>query len=617
MTFRHFGAVLQEGGACTWRVWAPLAKEVDLLLYPPISEFENDAEICTATIAMAPQVNGFFDATSFGIQTGQRYAYRLDGGSPLPDPASRWQPHGVHRPSVVWSPDLFSWTDADWGGLSLGELVIYELHVGTFTDAGTFQAIIPRLPQLKELGITAVELMPLAQFPGNFGWGYDGVYWYAVQHSYGGPSALQELVNACHAQGIAVILDVVYNHFGPEGNYIGQYAPFYTDRYKTPWGSAINYDGESSRQVRDFVLENVRYWIGHFHVDGFRLDAVHAILDKTIPHLVAEIKQVADEEGVRQGRPIHVIAESNLNDVRLLQAQTEDGYGVDAQWSDDFHHCVHSLLTGEREGYYVDFDRPALQLVKALNEVFVYNGVYSHYRGRPHGRPVGDQAGDRFVISVQTHDQVGNRAQGDRFGTLIDFPRQRLAAGLLLLAPHLPMLFMGEEYGETRPFPYFCDFQDEALAQAVRIGRREEFSWASWNNEIPDPLNETTMQQAKLSWNWERHPQQAGLRALYRELLTLRKTYPVFRDFRKRMAHLLSDKPGEEVLLLTRGNETQAQEGLWAVFNLSDQRLPIPEFTQVSLTPLLSSDESRFGGEGTQAGVEQLAPFSFVVYLPA
>jgi maltooligosyltrehalose trehalohydrolase len=597
---RHFGARLSADGRCAWRLWAPRATTAELVLYDASS---RDA----AVHPMTSEQDGFFSCSLPSPSVGQRYAFRLDGNAPRPDPASRWQPDGVHAPSALWRPDDFRWTDRDWPGIPLKELVIYELHVGTFTPQGTFAAIIPRLSALRDLGITAIELMPVGQFPGKRGWGYDGVFWFAVQQSYGGPGELQRLVDACHAHGLALILDVVYNHLGPEGNYLGEFGPFFTDRHQTPWGAAVNFDGPSSRAVRDFVLENVTQWIRDFHVDGLRLDAIHAIVDDSTPHILAEIKQVAAIEAERCGRPVHVIAESNLNDVRLLDPPETGGYGLDAQWSDDFHHCVHTLLTGERGGYYADFDDPPRQLVKSLNQFFVYDGCYSTYRKRPHGRPVGDHSGERFVVSIQTHDQVGNRACGDRFGTLLSAEQQRLAAGLLLLAPNLPLLFMGEEYGEGRPFPFFCEFSDEALREAVRKGRREEFKAFGWMGELPDPSAPETFASAILSWSWPDGSAQAGLRNLYRELLAWRRSHPALGDFAHRAAKLMTDNHAS-VLHLVRGDPRRPKDCLHAFFNLAREPVPLPAPAEELR---LHSEEPRFGGTAPR---DVLSAYAFAVF---
>ncbi len=559
--------------------------------------------------------NGYFACEVADIHVGQRYAFRLNGKTWFPDPASQWQPEGVHQPSAVWRADDFVWTDQAWHGVQTQDLAIYELHVGTFTPAGTFDAIIPRLRELRELGITALELMPVGQFPGNQDWGYDGAYWFAVQHSYGGPTELQRLVDACHAQQLAVILDVIYNHLGPEGNYLQEYGPFFTSRHQTPWGAGINCDGPSCRAVRDFVLANVRQWIRDFHMDGFRLDAVHAIQDDSPKHILAEIKEVALEEGRIRGVPVHVIAESNLNDVKLLVPTTDGGFGLDAVWNDDFHHCVHVLLTNEQSGYYADYTDPARQLVQAINNGFVYDGCYSQVRGYEYGTSSKGYPADRFIVSIQTHDQVGNRALGDRLISQLDWPKQRLAAGLLLLSPYIPMLFMGEEYGETRPFPFFCDFSDEALIAAVRRGRQEEFASFGWTNELPDPTAPTTFESAILSWSWPDETPPAGLRRLYTALLSLRRSHPALRDVHHRRAELYSGKTGGNILLLNRGDADRTHPKLTIAFNLGSQIDAVPSESRPRGRLVLFSEDAHFGGSASKyPNADPLPPYSFAVF---
>ncbi len=401
---------------------------------------------------------------------GLRYAYVLPNQVDRPDPASRWQPEGVHRPSATFFPETSDWSDDGWRGVPRGDLVIYELHVGTFTPEGTFEAVARRLPELAELGVTAIELMPVAQFPGERNWGYDGVYPNAVQNTYGGPRELQRLVNAAHHAGLAVFLDVVYNHFGPEGNYLSDFGPYFTDRYRTPWGAAMNFDGADSDPVRQFVVDNARSWCRDFHVDGLRLDAVHSIFDFSPRHILAEIQDAVQAEARRRERPALVIAETNQNDVRLIAPRERGGYGLDGLWSDDFHHSLHALLTRERTSYYADFGFPE-QLAKSYSDVFVNDGNYSAFHRRRHGTKVDDSPRTCFVVCSQNHDQVGNRALGDRLSSLWPPATQRLSCTLLLLSPCTPLLFMGQEYGETNPFPFFCSFSDTDLVEAVRGGR--------------------------------------------------------------------------------------------------------------------------------------------------
>ncbi len=387
---RSCGALAQADGSVRWRVWAPKAKQVDLVL---IHGDHRDVR------PLEPEEHGYFSGTAADVPDGQRYAYRLDGGPERPDPASLSQPDGVHGPSAVVRPGNFAWSDQGWKGVRRQDLVFYELHVGTFTPEGTFEAIIPRLHGLRRLGVTAIELMPVAQFPGTRNWGYDGVQPYAAQNSYGGPHGLQRLVDACHAAGLAVFLDAVYNHLGPEGNYLHEFGPYFTGRYHTFWGSAVNYDDSGCDAVRDYVVDNARMWLEEFHVDGLRLDAVHALFDSSPVHVLREIQEAADDAAARTGRRRHVVAESDLNDVRLLLPPERGGLGLDAQWSDDFHHTVHAYLTREQQGYYQDFGK-AEDLARALKDTFVYAGSYSPSRRRRHGAPVGGLGGDRFVVAI-------------------------------------------------------------------------------------------------------------------------------------------------------------------------------------------------------------------------
>jgi maltooligosyltrehalose trehalohydrolase len=587
LTPRCAGALVQPDGSVCWRVWAPGAEHVDLVLIDGATR---------RSCRMARDSEGYFHHTEAESAEGQRYAYRLDDGPERPDPASLWQPEGVHRPSAVCRPEHLRWTDQSWRGVRRADLVLYELHVGTFTPLGTFDAVIPRLERLRQLGVTAIELMPVAQFPGNRNWGYDGVYLYAPQNSYGGPHGLQRLVDACHAQGLAVFLDVVYNHLGPEGNYLADFGPYFTDRYRTAWGPAFNYDGAGCDAVRDFILDNARLWLEEYHLDGLRLDAVHAIYDFSPRHILQAIQDVADQAARRTGRLLHVIAESNLNDVRLLVPPERGGYGLGAQWSDDFHHAIHTSLTGERGGYYADFG-PVEDLPKVLQEPFLYQGRYSRYRGRRHGAPVGDLSGDRFVVMLQNHDQVGNRARGDRLDTLVPPPARRLAASLLLLAPYMPLLFMGEEYGEDHPFPFFCSFEDPQLIANVRAGRRREFAAFAWQGEVPDPQAEATFRAAVLTWSWEQKLRQSGLRQLYGDLLAARRKWPALQNYSERSARLLPEGQAAVLELIRGGRRVAPEKTLQIFFNLTEQRQPLAEQTAGTQVVLFSSEVRRYAGQ--------------------
>ncbi|MGH9572079.1 MAG: malto-oligosyltrehalose trehalohydrolase [Candidatus Acidiferrales bacterium] len=495
--------------------WGPRLSTLSLILY------EKDRRV----IPMGCDRCGFYSAEVHAIP-GTQYRYRLPDGRELPDPASRFQPDGVHGASAVINTDALPWTDHQFEAPSLSEMIIYELHVGTFTNEGTFAAAITHLSTLVDLGITAIEVMPIGQFPGTRNWGYDGTYPFAVQNSYGGPAGFQQFVDAAHSHGISVILDVVYNHLGPEGNYLGAFGPFFTNRYHTPWGEAINFDEAYSAPVREFFIQNALYWLEEFHIDGLRLDAVHGIFDFGAHHFLAELQERAQDLSTRIGKKHYVVAESDLNDVRLLHAPALGGYGLDAQWSDDFHHSVRTLLTGEKSGYYADFGSID-DLDAVLREGWCYSGQYSRYRHRKHGNSPRGIAPERFVVFTQNHDQVGNRADGDRLSQLLDCESLALAAGITLLSPFVPLLFMGEEYGETHPFQYFTSHSDAPLIEAVRKGRREEFASFGWQGDVPDPQDERTFKRSTLDFTVRDREPHHTLRNLYKSLIGIRKRFVI------------------------------------------------------------------------------------------
>ena len=502
-----------HGQTTTFTVWAPRVKRVAV-------HIEAGPNTTPRAVAMTPSSNGYHKATIDGVRAGTRYRYVLDGERARPDPVSRFQPEGVHGPSEVVDREGFLWADQQWRGLTQDRLILYELHVGTFTGEGTFQAIIPRLEYLKHLGITAIELMPVAQFPGVRNWGYDGVGLYAPQSTYGGPRGLKELVNACHLAGIAVVLDVVYNHLGPEGNYLEEFGPYFTDRYRTPWGRAINYDGPDSDEVRRFIIHNALSWVTDYHLDGLRLDAIHGIYDFGARHVLQELADTVHAEATRSGRTIHVIAESDLNDARVIAPVELGGHGLDGQWSDDFHHALHTVLTGEHKGYYEDFGTLE-QLAAAYEQGFVYDGHYSRHRRRRHGNSPRQRPPSQLVVYAQNHDQVGNRALGERLSRLVPDEALKVAAATVLLSPFTPLLFMGEEYGETAPFQYFIDHGDRDLIEAVRRGRREEFSAFDWT-EVPDPDAAETFARSRPVFPDTETP----LFRWYTRLIQCRKTIP-------------------------------------------------------------------------------------------
>lgn len=505
-------------GRCGFRVWAPLAQKVDVHIVAPHDRLEP----------LKRDMRGYHQAIVDTVTPGSLYLYRLDGIKDRPDPASRHQPRGVHGPSEVIDPD-FPWEDHWWTGLPLRDYLIYELHVGAYTPEGTFDAVIPHLDDLRDLGVTALELMPVAQFPGTRNWGYDGAYPFAPQNSYGGPGGLKRLVNACHRAGMAVILDVVYNHLGPEGNYLSDFGSYFTERYRTPWGAAMNFDGPESDEVRWFFLDNALRWINEFHIDALRLDAVHAIVDFSAHPFLEELATLVHEHAERIGRRVYLIAESNLNDAKLIRPRELGGYGLDAQWNDDFHHALHALLTGERTGYYEDFGT-IQHLARAFTDGFVFSGQYSAYRRRRYGNSSRHLPAWKFVVCAQNHDQVGNRMLGERLSQLVCFERLKLAAGTVLLSPFVPLLFMGEEFGETAPFPYFISHSDHTLVEAVRAGRREEFAAFRWRGELLDPQDEATFLRAKLDHTLRSQGHHRVLRDFYRELIRLRSSLPALHD---------------------------------------------------------------------------------------
>ena len=532
MKRRHvmpFGAQADADGV-RFRLWAPQASRVELELVSPARR----------AMEMNRLADGWFEVRRPEARPGSRYRYRIDGKIEAPDPASRYQPGDVHGPSEVIDPHAYEWSDGGWRGRPWSEIVLYELHVGAFTREGTFQAAAQRLPYLRDLGVTAVELMPVADFPGSRNWGYDGVLPFAPDSRYGSPDDLKGLIDVAHGLGLAVLLDVVYNHFGPEGNYLYVYAPdfFFSRRHATPWGAAINFDGEGSRVVRDFYIHNALYWLEEFHFDGLRLDAVHAVYDDSDPHILVELAETV-RRGLGRARHVHLVLENDDNAARYL-ARAEDGAArwYDAQWNDDVHHALHVLLSGERDGYYADYAHaPERHLGRTLAEGFAYQGESSPYRGRERGEPSGHLDPWAFVVFLQNHDQIGNRAFGERITALASAEALRAGYALMLLAPSIPMLFMGEEFGCEQPFPFFCDFKGE-LAQAVTNGRRREFaSFARFRDagaieSIPDPNAESTFAAAVIDWEALRKDRHAAWHDFFRGLLEVRhrEIVPRFRQ---------------------------------------------------------------------------------------
>ena len=600
----RLGANRLRDGSWEFLLWAPNARSVSL-------HFPHSGELLT----MAPLARGYFRAAIENLEPGSRYFFQLDGARELPDPASRFQPEGVHGPSEVVDLDHFHWTDQNWRGRTLERSIFYELHVGTYTAEGTFDALISQLPELVELGITTVELMPVAQFPGSRNWGYDGVYPFAPQNSYGGPESLQRFVNAAHEHGLSIALDVVYNHLGPEGNYLNAYGPYFTDRYRTPWGPALNFDGAGSDEVRRLFIENALYWLEDYHFDALRLDAVHGIFDFSARHFLAELKSAVADLSKRLGKMIHCIAESDLNDSRLLHNHAQGGYDLDAQWSDDFHHSVHRLLTGEDRGYYADFEGIA-PLASTLRDGWYYKGQYSHYRQRHHGNSPEGIAASKVVVCNQNHDQVGNRAAGERLSALVNFEALKLAAGITLLSPFVPLLFMGEEYGETAPFQYFTSHSDPELVEAVRRGRREEFAAFGWEEEkaVPDPQDESTFLRSKPDHSRKSEEPHRTLLRLYQNLIRTRREYDLGDSAPRSVREV-----GDSALLVLRQAERSQQ---LMIFNFGQSPIPLnlPDIPGTWRMVMNSADASwhgparRLANEITlNAGGLELSPYSFVV----
>jgi maltooligosyltrehalose trehalohydrolase len=570
-----------------FQVWAPAVKQVEL-------------QVAGARLPMTPDGRGSWVIEISQNQAAADYAFFLDGEGPFPDPRSPCQPEGVHGSSRPVDHGQFPWTDADWRPPPISSAVIYELHVGTFTPEGTYQAVVARLGHLTDLGVTHVELMPVNEFSGSRGWGYDGVDLFAPYHAYGSPDHLKRLVDACHARGLAVLLDVVYNHLGPSGNYLAKFGPYFTPRYSVPWGSAINFDGPDSDHVRRFFCDNALMWLRDYHFDGLRIDAVHAIFDTSAVPFLEQLAVEVRELEARLGRQLVLIPESDLNDPRLLWSRERGGFGLHAQWSDDFHHSLHSVLTGERDGYYQDFGELD-DLCSALREAFVYDGRHSAHRRRPHGRPAGDLSGHRFVACLQNHDQIGNRARGERTARLMSAGRLKIGAALLLTSPFVPLLFQGEDWGASTPFLYFTDHQEPDLSRAVREGRRKEFVAFGWNPaDIPDPQAPETFQRSKL--NWEELPQQphSGLLDWHQHLIRLRRAEPALTDGRRDLVRTQHD--GEARWLVVQRRD------ITVACNLLDKPQPVP-ISGGGHRILMASDQV----ESPVRGIVNLPPDSVVI----
>ena len=590
-----------EGGSTEFIVWAPLRKTVQLVL--------SDASVHP----MEKDEAGYWK-TTLSVGPGTRYGFRLDDDKTYPDPASLSQPEGVHALSAVIDRPASPWHDADWKGIPLSNKIIYELHTGVFSDSHDFEGVTRRLDYLLELGVNTIELMPLGQFPGERNWGYDGVYPFAIQHSYGGVPGFVRLVDAAHAKGISVIVDVVYNHLGPEGSYLREFGPYFTDRYKTPWGSALNFDEPWSDGVRNFFLQNARLWLEDFHVDALRLDAVHAIFDFSAVHFMQQLTQLAGEISQRTGVKKELIAENDSNDPRYINPPARGGYGLDGQWVDEFHHALRTLLTGDTSGYYEDFGRVS-QLEKAFRQTYVHNGVYSQHRHRTFGGHADNNPYDQFIVFAQNHDHVGNRARSDRLSDSLGFEQLKLAAATVLLSPYVPLLFMGEEYGERNPFRFFVSFSDPQLIESVRQGRAREFRHFADGNPPTDPQSPDTFERSVLSWQFT-EGSGAILWRFYRHLISFRRTRPALQG---RNRDTMIVHPATGATLPIERKILNDQLFIWLHFG--DTPVTLDNITWTVLGKVFDSADEQWGGPGSRAAVEiapgrpiEIAPWSAIVF---
>lgn len=600
---KRVGAEYLVNGSCLFRVWSPFAEKVEIVLRDRKEQ----------PVGMRKDELGYWETTVEDIAPGTLYKIRLDEEDEFPDPASKSQPQGVHSWSKILDDSSHSWKDGERKSRELRDMIIYELHVGAFTSAGTFEAIKDHLDHLRELGVNTLELMPVAQFPGSRNWGYDGVYPFAAQESYGGAEGLKSLIDVCHQRGFSVILDVVYNHLGPEGNYLSQFGPYFTEKYHTPWGSAINFDDEYSDHVRNFFIQSALMWLEEFHFDGLRLDAIHEIIDRGARHFLKELSEEVDKLEQKTGRHYILIAESDLNDSRVINDYDAGGYGLEGQWVDDFHHAIHTILTGETAGYYKDYGKMEF-LAKSFKQAFIYDGMYSSFRKKTVGNSPRGFPPHRFVTCIQNHDQVGNRLLGERLAELVSFEKQKLAAGVLLTAPFVPMLFMGEEFGETAPFRYFVSHGDQELVKAVQEGRKREFEYFNHKTaEFPDPQAEKSFEESKLNWDFSKDDRQKNLFETYKELLRLRKR-GIFNPFGKKGVKVTSNE--EQKLLEVSVKEKEFS--LFGIYNFGSEtfRRDISWNGEANMI-FASADEKWGGGKKIQASVSKVVevpPESFVIF---
>ena len=601
------GAIYNGDGSASFTVWAPFRKSVAV-------KFSGNRE---RTVQMERHEYGYFKVNNVAADPGDRYTYVLDNSIEHPDPASFLQPEGVHKPSELLDHSAYRWHDSSWGGIPLQKMIIYESHTGVFTPQGTFDAVGEKLDYLIDLGVTALELMPVAQFPGGRNWGYDGAYPFAVQNSYGGPERLKNLVDLCHRKGLALILDVVYNHLGPEGTYVADFGPYFTSKYSTPWGDAINYDDSWSDGVRNFFVQNVFYWFEHYHIDALRLDAIQGIFDFGAKHILQEMAEETETFSRENGRKRYLIAESDLNDIRVITSLESNGYGVDAQWTDDFHHSVHTLLTGENKSYYGDYGSIE-NLAKAFKEGFVYSWDFSSNRKRHHGSSSAHIEAKQHVVCIQNHDQIGNRLMGERLSMVVPFEAARLAAGAMFVSPYIPLLFMGEEFAPVTPFLYFISHSDKNLVQAVREGRAREFADLHMGKEPPDPQDPHTFIKCRLDWDSISSGVHAASLAFYKEMILLRKSIPALSNLDKNSTHV-DTFSNNKLLVLKRWHQNSS---IAAIMNFSPHICRIEKgMVNFPGHKIIDSCDPRFCGSGSlmpqkiEEGREYEVPgYGFILY---
>ncbi len=601
------GAHYTGNGTCEFRLWAPLADSVAVRITQPEER----------TIPMGRAERGYWEVTAESVLPGALYYYLLNGSLERPDPASSYQPQGIDGASQVMDHSRFEWHDNDWRGVPLERMIIYEIHVGTFTPEGTFRAIIPRLEDLRSLGITAIELMPLAQFPGERNWGYDGAYPYAVQNSYGGPEGLRELVDAAHTSGLAVILDAVYNHIGSEGSHLSDFGPYFTSKYNIMWGRAFNFDDAGSDEVKNLFIENALSWFRDWHIDGLRLDASDAIKDTSAKHFLEELAERTEGLSDEHGRKYYLMAETDLNDARLIRPRHLGGYGIDAQWCDDFHHALHTLLTGETRGYYIDFGTIE-DMAHALRYGYVYRWKYSLYRKRRHGSPVHDRPSHQFVVFSQNHDQVGNRGGSQRLVEIAGFEAAKVAAAVVLLSPRVPLIFMGEEYAETSPFFFFAEHKNPAMIAGAWKGRKQTLEHFGWDGDPPDPQSADTFRQSKLDWDKRHGGRHKTMLEFYRTLLDLRAAVPAITNLSSDTLEAFGSEE-DRLLVFRRWHDSSH---VCCVINFSDADVTLhSELPQGGWKKILDSASDKWGGPGSEAPENlgagsqiTLRPTSIVVY---